>query len=228
MSELENYQASDFARQCGALLSKIPGVFSANVSEDELGDIAEIHILASTRRNAKQISRDVQSAITAAFHREVDHRTISIAQIDSTAYAGVDDCRMRQAARLRYAGMNVTMRDGRRVYEVRLTRENTDYTGEASCPNSPHQKRRAVAEATIRALESALSLDGELSLVAVHNSDIAGIPIIVCAIECPETRDGRLLIGAAHYMRDDDEAECVVRATLDALNRFCGRLAVRD
>lgn len=228
MSELENYQASDFARQCGALLSKIPGVFSANVSEDELGDIAEIHILASTRRNAKQISRDVQSAITAAFHREVDHRTISIAQIDSTAYAGVDDCRMRQAARLRYAGMNVSMRDGRRVYEVRLTRENTDYTGEASCPNSPHQKRRAVAEATIRALESALSLDGELSLVAVHNSDIAGIPIIVCAIECPETRDGRLLIGAAHCMRDDDEAECVVRATLDALNRFCGRLAVRD
>ncbi len=228
MSELENYQASDFARQCGALLSKIPGVFSANVSEDELGDIAEIHILASTRRNAKQISRDVQSAITAAFHREVDHRTISIAQIDSTAYAGVDDCRMRQAARLRYAGMNVSMRDGRRVYEVRLTRENTDYTGEASCPNSPHQKRRAVAEATIRALESALSLDGELSLVAVHNSDIAGVPIIVCAIECPETRDGRLLIGAAHCMRDDDEAECVVRATLDALNRFCGRLAVRD
>lgn len=228
MSELENYQASDFARQCGALLSKIPGVFSANVSEDELGDIAEIHILASTRRNAKQISRDVQSAIAAAFHREVDHRTISIAQIDSTAYAGVDDCRMRQAARLRYAGMNVSMRDGRRVYEVRLTRENTDYTGEASCPNSPHQKRRAVAEATIRALESALSLDGELSLVAVHNSDIAGVPIIVCAIECPETRDGRLLIGAAHCMRDDDEAECVVRATLDALNRFCGRLAVRD
>ena len=82
-----------------------------------------------------------------------------------------------------------------------------------------------MAEATIRALESALSLDGELSLVAVHNSDIAGVPIIVCAIECPETRDGRLLIGAAHYMRDDDEAECVVRATLDALNRFCGRLA---
>ena len=38
----------------------------------------------------------------------------------------------------------------------------------------------------------------------------------------------RLLIGAAHYMRNDDEAECVVRATLDALNRFCGKLAVRD
>ena len=115
-----------------------------------------------------------------------------------------------------------------RTITVRLMREEVEYTGEASCPNSPHQKRRAVAEATIRALESALSLDGELSLVAVHNADVAGIPIIVCAIECPETRDGRLLIGAAHYMRNDDEAECVVRSTLDALNRFCGRLAVRD
>ena len=228
MSERGNYQAADFAQSCGALLSKIPGVFSANVSEDELGDIAEIHILASTRRNAKQISRDVQSAIAAAFHREVDHRTISIAQIDSAAYGGVDDQKMRQEARLRYAGMNVSMRDGRRVYQVRLMREDMEYLGEASCPNSPHQKRRAVAEATIRALESALSLDGELSLIAVHNTDVAGIPIIVCAIECPETRDGRLLIGAAHCMRDDDEAECVVRSTLDALNRFCGRLAVRD
>ena len=228
MSERGNYQAADFAQSCGALLSKIPGVFSANVSEDELGDIAEIHILASTRRNAKQISRDVQSAIAAAFHREVDHRTISIAQIDSAAYGGVDDRRMRQEARLRYVGMNVSMRDGRRVYQVRLMREEVEYTGEASCPNSPHQKRRAVAEATIHALESALSLDGELSLIAVHNTDVAGIPIIVCAIECPETRDGRLLIGAAHCMRDDDEAECVVRSTLDALNRFCGRLAVRD
>ena len=35
MSELENYQAADFAQECGALLSKIPGVFSANVSEDD-------------------------------------------------------------------------------------------------------------------------------------------------------------------------------------------------
>lgn len=226
MAEFENLQAAGFAQECVALLSKIPGVFSANVSEDGQGDIAEIHILASTRRNAKQISRDVQSAIAAAFHREVDHRTISIAQIDSVAYGGVDDRRMRQDVRVRYVGMNVAMREGRRIYQVRLVREDAEHLGEASCPNSPHQKRRAVAEATIRALEGALSLEGKLSLVAVTNTDVAGIPIIVCAIECPEVKDGRLLIGAAHYMHDDDEAECVVRATLDALNRFCGRLAV--
>ena len=228
MSERGSFQAADFTQSCGALLSKIPGVFSANVSEDEQGEIAEIHILASTRRNAKQISRDVQSAIAAAFHREVDHRTISIAQIDANAYGGVDDQKMRQETRLRYVGMNVSMHAGKRVYQVRLMREDREYIGEASCPNSPHQKRRAVAESTICALESALSLEGALSLVAVHNVEVAGIPIILCAIECTETRDGRLLIGAAHYMRDDDEAECVVRATLDGLNRFCGRLAVRD
>ena len=219
---------SDFAQSCGSLLSKIPGIFSVNVSTNAQGEISDIHILASTRRNAKQISRDAQSAISAAFQMEIDHRVISIAQIESDAYAGVDLRGQAQDVRLRYVGMNVSMRDGKRAYQVRLARGENEFTGEAECANSPRQKRRAVAEATIRALENALGLKGRLSLVMVHSVDMEGIPVIMTAIECPEALDGRLLIGAAHYARNDDEAECVVRATLDALNRFCGRLAVRD
>ena len=188
MSELENYQTADFAQKCGALLSKIPGVFSANVSEDELGDIAEIHILASTRRNAKQISRDVQSAIAAAFHREVDHRTISIAQIDSAAYAGVDDRRMRQAARLRYAGMNVSMREGRRVYQVRLTREDTPSLRARRPARIPRIKSGAPWPRPPSAPWRAPSRwRGELSLVAVHSADVAGIPIIVLRHRVPRS-----------------------------------------
>ncbi len=228
MAEHDFSSAADFSRTSSALLSKIPGVFSANVSVDGQGEIAEIHILASTRRKAKHISRDVQSAIAAAYRREVDHRIISVAQIDSSAYEGVDDQKMRQEARLRYAGMNVSMLDDKRTYQVRLVRENEEYLGEATCPNSPRQKRRAVAEATLHALEAALSIQERLSVVLVHCVEVEGISVIITAIEYPEGSDGRLLVGAAHYARNDDEAECIVRSTLDGLNRFCGRLAAQD
>ncbi|NLF28477.1 MAG: hypothetical protein GX592_11330 [Clostridiales bacterium] len=227
MSDRENMPTKDLIRSCGTLLSKIPGVFSVNVSTDSLGDISDIHILATTRRNAKQISRDVQSALAAAFKLEIDHRIISIAQIESDTYAGVD-CRDRNAEiRLRYTGMNVSMRSGKRTYQVRLSRDDEEFLGEAECANAPRQKRRAVAEATIQALEAALGLEGKLGLVLIHNIDLEGIQVVLTAIECPEASDGRLLIGAAHCARNDDEAECVVRSTLDALNRFCGRLSVQ-
>ena len=211
------------------MLSKIPGVFSANVSEDELGDIAEIHILASTRRNAKQISRDVQSAIAAAFHREVDHRTISIAQIDSAAYGGVDDRRMRQEARLRYVGMNVSMRDGpprlsgapdargHGLYRRGVLPQFARTRSGAPWP----RPRFALWRAPFPWMGSCRWWRSTMRTWPAYPSSSA-------PSSAPRRRDGRLLIGAAHYMRDDDEAECVVRATLDALNRFCGRLAVRD
>jgi len=217
----------DLIRSCGTLLSKIPGVFSVNVSTDSLGDISDIHILATTRRNAKQISRDIQSALAAAFKLEIDHRIISIAQIEGDTFGGVD-CRDRNAEiRLRYTGMNVSMRSGKRTYQVRLARDEEEFLGESECANAPRQKRRAIAEATIQALETALNLEGKLSLVLIHEVELEGIQVVLTAIECPEASDGRLLIGAAHCSRNDDEAECVVRSTLDALNRFCGRLSVQ-
>ena len=157
MSDRESMPTKDLSRSCGTLRSKIPGVFSVNVSTDSLGDISDIHILATTRRNAKQISRDVQSALAAAFKLEIDHRIISIAQIESDTYAGVD-CRDRNAEiRLRYTGMNVSMRSGKRTYQVRLARDEEEFLGESECANAPRQKRRAIAEATIQALETALN-----------------------------------------------------------------------
>ena len=147
MSELENYQTADFAQECGALLSKIPGVFSATSAKTSWATSPRSTSWRPRGATPNRSAGTCSPPSPRAFHREVDHRTISIAQIDSSAYAGVDEQRMRQAARLRYAGMNVSMREGRRVYQVRLTREDAEFAGEASCPNSLHQKRRAVAEA---------------------------------------------------------------------------------
>src|SRR5690606_9587784 len=60
-------------------LRLIPGVLSARVVGDA-GDPAEIHILAGSERQPKQIARDVESCLAAKFNLIIDHKKISVAQ----------------------------------------------------------------------------------------------------------------------------------------------------
>ena len=61
-----------------ALLAELPGVFAAGLRSDGDGVPAEIHILAAMDRNPKQIVRDVQSALFAAYGLEIDLSLIHI------------------------------------------------------------------------------------------------------------------------------------------------------
>ena len=62
-------------------LRLIPGVLSARVVGDA-GDPSEIHVLAGSERHPKQIARDVESCLAAKFDLVVDHRKISVAQME--------------------------------------------------------------------------------------------------------------------------------------------------
>ena len=63
-----------------AELRKIPGVKSARVVGDKQLD--EIHIVATQDRSPKQIMRDVRSLGAAGFGLDIDHRIVSVAQIE--------------------------------------------------------------------------------------------------------------------------------------------------
>src|SRR3970040_2451886 len=63
------------------LLCSLAGVVSARVVANPLGRLEEIHILASPHLSAKQIVRNVQSALSAGLGIVADRRIISVAQI---------------------------------------------------------------------------------------------------------------------------------------------------
>lgn len=67
---------------CQNLLNKIPGVINTKVVANEEGKPTEIHVLADLSRGPKQIVRDVQSALLASYNLSVDHKIISVAQIE--------------------------------------------------------------------------------------------------------------------------------------------------
>src|SRR5207248_11226560 len=61
-------------------LHKIPGVTGVRVIGDQAP--SEIHIVATPGRPAKQVVRDVQSLAAAGFGMSIDHRIVSVVQLD--------------------------------------------------------------------------------------------------------------------------------------------------
>ena len=60
-------------------------VRSATIVGSPVGHILEVHVGALPGRNPKQIARDVESMIVAKLGMPIDHRKISVAQVDEDA-----------------------------------------------------------------------------------------------------------------------------------------------
>ncbi len=217
-SPLEEYRA---------LLNRLPGVFAAGIRTNGDGAINEIHVLASSSRNPKQMARDIQSALLAAFNLDVDHRIISIAQLsgnptDAFSVQPVES----QKNRLRYKGSSFSGEDGRYNVRVTLSNNGKDFSGTAACRDSAALRLRAIADATLNAVHDFVGIEDLYTLVAVQTIEIAAFPVVLCLLEYNGAREGCMLVGAAEAV--ENEAAGVVKATLDALNRSIGRLTGED
>ncbi|MGH7703579.1 MAG: hypothetical protein ACREMO_10820, partial [Gemmatimonadales bacterium] len=67
-------------RRAENLLTSLEGVLSARVVTTPLGEVSEIHVLAQSGLQPKQLVRNIESALLAQLGLKVDHRKISIAQ----------------------------------------------------------------------------------------------------------------------------------------------------
>ena len=104
------------------LINDVEGVVSSKVKLDDTGNLVEIHALADKSRNAKQIVRDIQSAVTAKFDLEIDHRIISIAQLSC-------DSVMQKDLRIVFKGMEVASKGLELDVKVMLSHREKDYCG---------------------------------------------------------------------------------------------------
>jgi hypothetical protein len=68
-------------------LRQIQGVRAASVVTSGTGQPTEIHVLAAQGKAPKQIVRDVQSLAMARFDLDIDHRIVSVVQLDEADLA---------------------------------------------------------------------------------------------------------------------------------------------
>lgn len=215
------------ANQCREILSNLPDIFAAGLRFEE-DQLVEIHVLASIDRSPKQIARDVQSALFATYGIEVDHRIISIAQLPDDPFDKQPELPTAapvhaKETRLMFSGIDSSQKDGAYQASVHLVCDGQCCTGNARCRNTEVQRNRAVASATLNAVNELLGTD-YFNVLEVKQMPIAYGNITVSVVEFQESATGApiTLIGTA--LQQDNLPVSIVRSTLDALNRSISRL----
>lgn len=189
------------------LICRLEGVQAAQVVFAENGMPCEIHVLAGPEKSSKSLVRDIQSALTAQFGVQVDHRIISVAQLSEGLVPRGD-------FRLAHTGLEIKSAGGRVSASVTLARGCDTYTGHGESANTPFARRRCVSEAALAAVNRAA---GEtcFELASVDAVTLAGQGIVVTQVY--SLRDGQRLLGSAFLNEDPDNT--AVHSVLSAVNR---------
>ena len=206
-------------------LSKITGVRSVRVVG--AARPSEIHVVAGKARSPKQIVRDVQSLAVAGFGVSIDHRIVSVVQIDEDS-VGQSSPRSRlargpqpgpQPGRPLVESVQTSVEGANRVVRVILGwPEGVRSEGNASSGTSRELQARAAMEATVEALAPALAVrsmrvEVEHALVQAMGRDEA----VVVRATVYEGDEATGVTGAV--LVDDEVASAGVRALLHAINR---------
>jgi hypothetical protein len=196
-------------------LLNVQGVTSARVIGDE--EPSEIHIVASLQRSPKQVVRDVQSLAAARFGMPIDHRIVSVVQLDEDAGAGTEP-----SARPVLERVVLASRADSGWVKVALRWPDGSMTeGQGSAGATREARARGATVAVMHALQPVL--DGRDSRIEVDHVLInrMGTADFVLVRAAHRQRGASIsLVGAA--LVHDDVATAAVQALLQAVNRRLG------
>lgn len=190
------------------LICKLPEIKNCSILCSKDNRVEEIHVLAGLNRSIKNLVRDIQSAINAAFGINIDYKVISIAQINEN---DLKDIRLQLN--------EVTVKSNENAFEaiVTITYDYKLYEGKTTKVKSKNNRFKAIAEATLLALEKYIDKGRifyleDIKMVAITNGELC-----VCVIGYTFKDKEELLSGCCLINVEEDEA--VVKAILSAVNR---------
>jgi hypothetical protein len=211
-------------------------------------EIREIHILTHSKRPAKQIVRDVQTAIMSKLNRSFDYRVVSVAYTKDAGSHGDDapaavpapanrsgGATMRDdepgfesasAERIRFASVNLFVSGPRTQAQVELRWKGLSRMGSAAGWSTRDGAHQLIAQATLAAVQEFLEKDIAFNVQAIEFVRMGRRRVALVALSLLAHRQERPLIGSCTVEQDAQQA--VVLATLGALNRVVGGLPTRE
>ncbi|MDO8585863.1 MAG: hypothetical protein Q7T82_02380 [Armatimonadota bacterium] len=206
-------------REIESAICQLRDIASAKVIGGPTGAIEEIHVLTESSRPPKQIVRDIESALMAKLGVQIDHKKISIAQVQGN--------QKPERRRLRFSDVAISVNGNRADATVHLSNDGTVYTGTSDGHSSAHSQLRLIATATLRAVENSGAADGTMVVEDLSAGTVlAGKTIVVVVTNMITDRGEDLLSGSCVVKQDLWKA--VVNATLDAVNRRLSVASIED
>jgi len=217
-------------------IRQIPGVRAVSVVTDAQAQPKEVHVLAAPGKPAKQIVRDVQSLAMAQFDIDLDHRIVSVVQIEDesadptasdlldlgdTEVAAPEEVLQEIEAQARPVITEIGVRstDAEIEVEVRLQLDEDTFVGIERGAAAASARPRLVASATISALDELLGVPAAVESAAVVDTGTHAVALVVLTLSIP--RVGAQSVAGSAVVRGD-ETDAVARAVLAAVNRRLG------
>ncbi|MCE5191185.1 MAG: hypothetical protein LLG08_05430 [Actinomycetia bacterium] len=216
---MENTVSPAVIAEIEEALSQVAEIKAARVVASSEGIIEEIHVLALPTKTPKQLVRDIESTIMAAFGIAIDHKIVSIAQLGPDVLPKQEP---KEHPRARIHAINAEVSGVVANSTVTLELEGDVYVGTATGPASQTGRQRLVAQATLNAVEQ--YLHGSMSF-ALEDVDVVRLGRESVAVACIilVTSLGEQAFSGSALVRQN-EKDSIVRATLDAINRRMGFL----
>lgn len=203
-----------------ATLGSVSEIKAARVVASPDGVIQEIHVLALPNKSPKQLVRDIESTLMAAYGLEVDHKKISIAQLGQDAMPPAEEEQAEVRAQIQ--GISVNVAGVHASVTVLLDIEGDRYVGESAGPASQTGRQRQVALATLNAVEKWVHGAYAFALEDVTLVQLGRERVAVCCVSLVTPFGEQSFAGSALVRQNDNDS--IVKATLDAINRRLGFL----
>ena len=205
------------------LITSLNGVLSARVVVTPLGEVSEIHVLTTSDQQAKQVVRNIESALMAQLGLKIDHRKISVAQTaDVRPIEEMQEEAVRARSKKRvvvFQGLEVRPSDRpqRVIVRVRLSFEGREAEAEEQGTDTVRNRVEAAARAASHCLDELLP-DNSVALEGATIIEAFDRKFVLVAVHGLGGRDAQLLTGTCE-IRESKERSAVL-AVLDATNRW--------
>jgi hypothetical protein len=232
------------------LVGRIRGVSSCQVSTDESGEIAEVHVVATSDKAPKLIARDVESCLKAEMGLEIDHRKIGVVLFDEAATPASRNEGIQRAVaaadfpgpaiggetilelpveeyatRFAFCSVNLYLSNTTTRAEVELAHGQDTAFGSAQTDSPNPSPDHLIAEATLYAVSEYLDETTRLCLRRVRRITLDDAIACIVLVDLLAGRDRKCLVGAS--VVSGNENQTVVFAALDAVNRVLGKLRLK-
>lgn len=195
-------------------LEMIESVVSCKIVKGDNEDIEEVHIVSNNDRGAKQIARDVQSVLIATYNIPIDHKKISIAQIK-------DGSLKKAECRLKLLGISMDTVGSRTSIKVSLGHLDSIFENTIAGMNTRRNLDRMLVDVTLKTVEEACDCNDTFSFEDMKIISISNYKTVMVMVMC--LVDGREQRLCGSCIINNDYEAAVVRAVLDAINRFITR-----
>lgn len=218
------------------LLESLAGVRSARIVARPGGRIDEVHVLTTRAVSPKQTVRNVESALLARFHLELDHRKISVAQ-SSDEDLGEPDADVETSflvdrelpageGRVLFVDHALVTENSRIEASVTLEWKGERFQAAATGADLPRARMEALATATLRAVEAVYQAAAEEDLRVPLGLELDGVKMVdaferkfaLIAVHALSGRHVAHLAGTGVIRENLDHA--VIMGTLQATDRW--------